>query len=376
MLKKILALLLVLLLATGCALAEANEIKITEVSTEIGGHYVRYPQLEGMQNAEWQSRINDQIVLLSGVSNHLVTLITLGQNPWNLKVDHQSQILDGRIFSTVISAKGKIGIQRDAHAYTALAYDLQSGERITLEDLFNDVPSAVEYMEAQVQATLSDELNGYLEYSQLAPLPQDSFTLDEKGITFWYPAEQFSLLSGYAGAVQFWYDELDDFWKEPVAEKLTAKEQKRRIEQSISSGMLPKIPAEMGQPMNELTETYRLLRTPDEFPGGRYYVMEDPAFRSILIISDALETDLNRSVVEGIQLKRGALHGLKIGQTLQQEWRSVLGAPVETVAVTEGMAYDYRLQQGNYDVYHYGAYELRLHADLSGVLCAIQLCNK
>ena len=42
---------------------------------------------------------------------------------------------------------------------------------------------------------------------------------------------------------------------------------------------------------------------------------------------------------------------------------------------TENMAYDYNLPQGQSDLYHYGAYELRLHADTDGVLRAIQLCK-
>ena len=105
-------------------------------------------------------------------------------------------------------------------------------------------------------------------------------------------------------------------------------------------------------------------------------MLEDPAFRSILMISDALESDLSRSVAEGIQLRRGGLHGLLIGRTSQATWREVLGSPVTTISVTENMAYDYRLQTGSYDVYHFGAHELRLYADDAGVLCAIQICNQ
>ena len=169
-----------------------------------------------------------------------------------------------------------------------------SGERLALQDLFADVEAAAAYMEAEAEKSLSEELNGYLEYSEITPLPRDSFTLDENGVTFWYPAEQFSLLSGYAGAVQFWYEELDAFLTESPVESLTAAEQKEQVEESVSQGALPKVPAKMGQPVNELTEAYRLLRTPDEFPGGRYIVLEDPAFRSVLIIPDALESDLSR----------------------------------------------------------------------------------
>jgi len=371
--KGLLAVLVLSMLVSG-ALAET--VTVAEISTEIGENHVRYPQLEGMANSALQSRINDDIVLTSNASGHLITLVTLGQNPWQLKVDHQSSVLENRFFSTVISAKGKIGNQRDTHVYTALTYDLETGERISLSDLFTDVDAAVAYMEEKARQSLEDTLNGYLEYSDITPLPQESFTLDERGITFWYPYEQFSLLSGYAGAVQFWYEELEAFWKEPRTEALTAAEMKKAIEKSVSAGIIPRVNAEMGQSMKELTQTWRLLRTPDEFPGGRYYVLEDPSFRDILIISDALESDPARSVVEGIQLRRGSLHGLAIGKTNRQIWHEALGQPVESMIMTENMAYDYQLSQGSYDVYHFGSYELRLYADEADVLCAIQLCNK
>ena len=131
----------------------------------------------------------------------------------------------------------------------------------------------------------------------------------------------------------------------------------------------------MGQNMQEIADAYRLLRTPDEFPGGRYFLMEHPAFRSVLVISDSLQAEYAASVVEGIQLRRGGLHGLLIGKTLQQEWRELLGEPESSLDMTESMAYDYGLCEGSYDVYHYGANELRLYADTDGALYAIQLCK-
>jgi len=195
MLKKWVAGFLICLMLGSFACAEKG-ITITEVETVIGDNAVRYPQLEGLADEEIQKNINDEIVLKSGVSGHLITLVTLGQNPWKLQVDHQSVLLNDGIFSTVISARGKIGTQRDAHAYTALCYDLKTGRQLVMSDLFLDADAAIERMETIVLESLSDELNGYLEYSDLTPLPQDSFTLDENGVTFWYPADQFRLLSG------------------------------------------------------------------------------------------------------------------------------------------------------------------------------------
>jgi len=373
MLKKWLICVLVLLIAV-FAQAVAEEIIIREIATEAGENYVRYPQLSGMQDEIVQQKINDDIVVFSGVTNHMISLVTLvGQQ--TLNVDYEAY-LDDQIFSVVISAKGKLPKIRDGHAYTAMTYDLSTGERLTLDALFADVDAAIAIMEEKVVDTLSEELNGYLEYSDITPLPTDSFTLNEDGITFWYPAEQFSLLSGYSGACQFWYEELEGLWLEDPTPEMTAEEQKAAIEHSVSAGEVPRIPVRMGDNMQEIADAYRLLRTPDEFPGGRYYMMEDPVFRGVMVLSDALESDPARSVVEGVQLRRGGCHGLLIGQTAKEAWHAALGKPLEAVQVTENMAYDYGLMEGSCDVYHFGSHELRLYADMDGVLCAIQLCNQ
>ena len=127
--------------------------------------------------------------------------------------------------------------------------------------------------------------------------------------------------------------------------------------------------------MQEIADAYRLLRTPDEFPGGRYFIMEHPVFRSIMLISDSITSSYEQSVLEGIQLRRGGLYGLMIGSTNRQEWLSLLGTPASTITMTESMAYDYGLCEGTYYIYHYGGNELRLYADRDGILCAIQLCH-
>lgn len=373
MLKKLGIWMMVLMMIFPLTAACADEPSVDEIRTQIGEHYVSYPQLKGLPDASVQQKINDDIVLSSGVANHLVTLATLGNSPWKLAVDFQVCMLSDQVFSVVISARGKLPGRRDGHSWTALSYDLATGDRLTLDQLLKEPDEAVARMEAIAEASLSQEWSGYMEYADILPLPVDAFTLDEKGITFWYPYEQFSLLSGTSGACQFWYEELDGLW---IAEQETMTDEQiiAAIEQTVAEGKLPKVPAVMGQPMQEVTEQYRLLRTPDVFPGGRYYVMEDPAFREVLVISDALDED-GSSVVEGIQLKRGGLFNLLVGKTEQQRWRDLLGMPEENITVTAGMAYDYHLPEGQYDVYHFGENELRLYADLSGVLSAVQICR-
>ena len=376
MLRKTLLMLLAMMLFLFPAQAEETalqEITIQEVAAQLGENSVRYPQLNGMADEALQQKINDDIVLSSGVSNHMITLLTLtGQQ--TLTVDYDAWLND-EIFSVVISAKGKLPQKRDGHSYTALTYDLATGERVTLDALFADVDAAVACMEGIALTTLSEELNGYLEYSDITPLPVESFTLNEDGITFWYPAEQFSLASGYSGACQFWYAELADYWLEQPAEEADDAERKAMIEKLAAEGRLHHVPVKLGDNMQEIADEYRLLRAPDEFPGGRYFIMEDPAFRSILLISDSIQWDYADSVLEGIQLRRGELGGLVIGQTARDGWQQLLGEPASVIVMTENMAYDYGLYEGVCDVYRFGENELRLYADAENTLRTIQLCK-
>lgn len=359
--------------------------EVDEVRTQIGENYVAYPQLKGMADEEIQTKINDDIVLSSGVANHLVTLATLGDSPWGLKVDYEVTMLTEDVFSAVMNAQGKMPDGREGQAYAALTYDLATGERLSMDKLFKDVDAAVAWMEAEAEESLGEELSGYMEYSNITPLPRDAFTLDADGVTFWYPSDQLRLMSGYSGACQFFYGELSDFLLTaedalPAAAglleaELTAQEAREAIGESAAAGELPHIPVRLGDRMTDVVERYRLLRTPDEFPGGRYYVLEAPAFREILVISDAIQSGYGASVVEGIQMRRGGLFGLMIGRAVRADWRAVLGEPERTMTFTDSMAYDYGLPAGESDVYHFGAYELRLHADGEGTLRAIQLCK-
>lgn len=378
--RKLLIGLLALGLMLPCAHAQTPPT-VQQTRTQIGENYVAYPQLTGMADETLQARINDDIVLTSGVTNHLVTLATLGNSPWGLQVDATVTLQNEAIFSACLSAKGKMPNGREGQAYTALTYDLQTGRHITLSDLFADVNAAVQWMEADAEESLTEELSGYMEYSAVTPLPQSNFTLDADGITFWYPSDQLFLLSGYAGACRFTYAELLPFLKTDglpglaglIPKQLTAAQAKEAIVENAEAGKLPHVPVALGDNMTELVDAYRLVRTPDAFPGGRYFVMEHPAFREVLLISDAVQSGWEGSVLEGIQLRRGELFGLVIGSSTRNAWQQLLGTPAETLAFTPNMAYDYGLPVGESDIYHFGRYELRLHADEEGTLRAIQL---
>lgn len=375
MMKKLLSCLAAVVTLFVLIEVQAEEAVVIPTVTQMGENRMSYPQLDGLADPVVEEKINSDIVLSANVSGMVMTLVTLDPETKLLSMDYEVCLLNDKVFSVIISAKGRQPGKRDGHTWTALSYDLSTGERLTLDRLFEDTDAAVAQMEAIAEASLSEELNGYMEFSDILPLPQENFTLDQTGITFWYPQEQFSFFSGFSGACQFWYEELDGLWMESITLERTDEQIRSEIAAAVSNGTIPGVPVQMGERILNVCERYRLLRAPDEFPGGRYFLMEDPRFRDVCVLSDALYADYEQSVVEGVQLRRGGLCGLLIGQTAQAQWRSVLGQPEKTVAFTENMAYDYNLPAGSYDIYRYGENELRLHADENGVLCAVQLCK-
>ena len=358
--------------------------QITEVSTAIGDNSVRYPQLAGMADAQVQQTINDAIVEKAKIAQRLVTLGVLQGGGSGLTVDYDAYV-GGGIFSAVINAVGVMENGRSGQSYTGLCFDLATGEPVSLSALFTDVDGAVAQMEATLEDTYLDELSSYLAYAELTPLPTDNFSLDADGITFYYPADQFSLLSGYCGAAQFNYDEISDFLRTdegslPVAmgilpQTLTDAEMKAKIEQAAKDGTLPHVRATLDEPMTDLIEKYRLLRQPDQYPGGKYYQLEAPMFRQILVLSDALTSGYENSVVEGIMSFRTNLYGIQTGVTPRDRWLAVLGNPQSTVVFDEELAYDYGLSVGTADYYTIGSRQLLLYADESDTLYAIRLSN-
>ncbi|MCE5342780.1 MAG: RsiV family protein [Eubacteriales bacterium] len=357
-------------------------ITVTEVTTSMGENTVSYPQLEGMPDVQMQQVINDAIVEKAKIAQRIVTLSTLQSGGTGLTVGYEAY-LGSTIFSTVISAQGILENGRAGQSYTALAFDLATGRALTLSDLFIDVEAAVAYMETVLTDTYLDELSSYLENAELTPLPQDSFMLDADGITFYYPAKQFSLLSGYCGAAQFNYDELSDYLLTD-ADALPARlgvlpvtlsdaEIRTKIEQTVTAGELPHVKAKLGDSMTGLVQQYRLLRQPDQYPGGRYFQMEAPAFRQVLVLTDALTSGWENSVVNGLMSFREDLYGIRTGVTQRDRWLQVLGDPESTVAFGEDLAYDYGLPIGTADYYTIGNRQLLLYADENDVLYAVRL---
>ena len=355
---------------------------VESITMERDGNRLAYPQLTGWQDEAVQQRINDDIVLSAGITSHMITFATLTPDSlWGLQVTYEAYVTD-RVASFVISAEGKMPNGRQGQTNTALSYDLTTGERLKPQQLFTDPADAQMWLEEEALRTLGEEISDYEDSSALLPLPMESFSLDAYGITFWYAPEQFRTIGGRAGACRFEYSEMQHLLLSQddslpvltgmVKPSITPEEQSAAVRATMEAGKLEQLPVTLGDSMTEIVEAYGLTRTPDEFPGGRYFVMEHPMFRSIFLISDAMEAGYEHSVLQGIQLRRGDFCGLLVGQATAEEIQSLLGDAHETIQITDNMAYDYGLHPGDCYLYHHNDRTLRFYFDDDSVLTAVQ----
>ena len=362
---------------------EVEVLRIIDNQTTIGKNSINYPQLTGLHSLEIESQINSQIILNANISTHMVNLATIPEgSPIGLNVTHTSSIL-GDAFFTVITVDGKQLNNRNGNSNIALGFDLTTGKRIELSDLFIDVPSSVEALSSIIENDIIPEISSYASKATLLPLPTTSFSLDQYGITFYYPPESFTLLNGKSGSCHFFFEEILPLLRtdqESILSRMdildaspSLSDSKASVSTAVTAGHFPCLPLSLRTPMIDVFSIYTTSGSPDHFPMGAYYSFEDSLLREVYLISDTLQSEDGESILKGIQLRRGGLGFLKIGSTTLDDWRKVLGSPYDTITLNESLSYDYRLPQGKTDIYLFGENELRLHSDDSEILFAIQI---
>ncbi len=364
--KKLLALLLSILMLLAVSSAEtADGPQVQDTGLDLLGSSVHYPQITGMADETVQTAVNQAIMEAGHITDRLNRMAMLVSSPVKLNVTYTCALL-GDVFSCAFLADGAVETARATQAWSALTIDLRTGESIPFDALFTDADAARADIEAYLEEQVVPELSAHLGAGALLPIPE-TFSVDEYGLTLHYPIEQYETLAGRAGTVRLWWHELRDHLAVALPEGETD------LEALLEGGSIPGIPAalgEMGWPVQTLIDNYGLLSDPDVYEGGQMIALEDDRFRQVWLLVSALtdEDDLENTPVLGIRADRGALGFLLIGETAQNEWRSVLGEPDATLTVTAERADSWRILPGVSDYYDLGDYRLRLHADETGVL--------
>ena len=377
---RILSLCLLLMLTFTFSFAEAPAPTINDMGLELMGSAVHYPQLTGLDPVV-QTAVNAAIMEKGHINDRLSRMAALLNAPVKLNVSYTCT-LQGDVFSCAILADGAVETSRATQVWSAVNFDLSTGQEITFADLFTDVNKATSFIETYLNEQVVPELSAHLPAGTLTPIPE-TFTISPTGLTLYYAIDDFRTLSDKAGTVTILWCELREHLMLDFGTVLgdfgvdshiaLGEDGALYIPEAVQAGAFDGIPATLGQPMQELIDRHKLLTDPDIYEGGRMIALEDGAFRNVWLLTDALTEEFDQSVVQGIRADRLNFYGLCTGDTTIDWWREVLGEPDNTLTVDETRAEIWRIVPGTSDYYTFGDYRLRLHADESGVLRSVFL---
>ena len=381
--RQLCCLMAVIVITAGCCLAEPDirvEDRGLNLSDEISIHY---PAVTGLEDTALEEKINDRIQLDNRVREYLARaaqLISGGR----LRTEWSGGITGENLFVCIISAEGALETIRPTHALTGSNIDRRDGHGIAFGELFTDETAAREMIENYLEYEVAPELSAHLQNSEVTPMP-GTFVIEPAGLLLLYPVEKLCTLSDKAGDIRIGWHHLRDILKLDdgsilsrlgVEEMITlSPESAEKLKKAAAGGSLPGIPATLGYPMQEMTDRYHLLTDPDGYEGGRMFALEGGAFRKAYLLTDDLSRDWENSTVQGIRLDEGCVYGLCVGETLREEWLSVLGEPDNEAEISEEKAESYRIVPGVCDYYSCGKYRLKLYSNEDGVLISVVLAE-
>lgn len=346
--------------------------------------FVEVPALSGLSDLSIQDSINGAILRLGGFEGYSAILRSLSdENATGIQVrSHSDMLIHGGqqlVVSLAVEASGRIGTGRPGHQVTPMVFNLVNGQQVTAQDIFIDAANAAQVVDSMVEESLAPDLSSYLDAGALFPVPLNNFTLDAAGVTFYYPAQQLTMLSGKSGAVNFHYDEIASLlnlqegsllWALGIKEQMGIHaDTKDEVAEYAGSGHLPGLPVRLGDSLNDILTEHPLLMDSEAFPDGEKYYMEDARFRHTALIAG----EGQEARIIGILSYRMNLAGILTGQTNRDQVLQALGEPASSLQLDAQAADSYGLSEGNLDTFHFGDHDLALSYDGEQVLQAIWL---
>jgi len=371
-----------LLLALALALplpALAGDVLKT-VRRESGASAVEYLQLEGLDNAYVQDTVNEAVV--HAASAHLDTFAVLeAGSEGSLRLFSRADIWPSPerhdLLSVLLTAEGRMPTGRPGFEYIPLMFDLADGQAVTASDIFTNPQEALAWFEEDAYQRLSEDLSVYLDLEAISPFPLERLLVSRTGISFYYPPDTLTWLSGRSASFHYLFHEIQGLMNLSegsflaglgIAGLLAPNEQTgRQVEEAAQQGRLPGLDASLGEALAEVIDRLKLLHDPEGFPEGEQYRMEDDSFRGSLLVSGDGQT------VSGILSRRMNLFGLITGQADRAAVESALGQPFASLPLTESAAALYGLSEGSMSAYLYGDRELRIYFNQNGLMDAVWL---
>ena len=284
---------------------------------------------------------------------------------------------DGNMASMALVWQGEQASGREGCTSSGLVLNLETGEEITLDQLFDDYDGALTEMERIIADDVLDSMSDYMEYGELLPMPVDNFSVNETGITVYWPEDRYRYFDGTSGSVTFYWHELADYIGDdsPVAALAHPDVPYSRsgIETLCFSGTPnPLMTLELGELLGNAAKEYPLA-DPDYTTDALVYPLERVRGYALEIPKYA-ETDEDETPVSAIRASRISFAGLlTTGRTTEMEAIALLGEPDQETAFDEDRAFDAMLDPGKSLYYGMEGNVLQLHFDEDGVLACVIL---
>ncbi len=378
--------------ATPGMASEALPTEKAEVQAEVrievetaGNSSVSYPVVLGLEDETVQGRIDAAIETGLSLANARLLLERVrtagGEPEGQATLTMETTVYrSGNVLSVSTSRTGEQADGSIGHSVTALVFDLTTGEPVAMDALFADPEAAYAQMEAILQEELGESMNAYTDNASVLPMPRDNYALDAQGLTVYYPASQYTTVSGQVGAFHFYYYELEPLLSE-LGKALTAREEgvqdaATAIREAIAQGAFPNWieGVKLGEPIGTYLDAYTLAADPDYTLESRVYLFSEPQLRGL-----SLETWLyaecaeEEAPVTAIRASRIDLFGLRPGVTTLAECEQLLGTPDGRTLRDADDAYNMMLEEGESLFYLSGGYSLEVHADAQGVVSCLIL---
>ncbi|MBR5559956.1 MAG: hypothetical protein IKU73_00915 [Clostridia bacterium] len=371
MMKRMLAALVLALAIPACAL---GEITMTELAdSESGSRLVVFAAAAEAEPNPALTAINMQIGVRFAQEKAKTAMGRAGASLVQAGTLYQ----DGKIASMGLLWKGEQADGRDGCSAAGLTVSLETGMEIYLDELFTDYDSAIAAMEAIVEADVLDGMSDYMEYAELLPLPQDSYSIDERGLTVYWPEDRYRYFDGTSGSVTFYWHELADcIGEESPVYALAHPDAPYHISavetQCMSGEMTDAVNLELGELLGNIA-VWHPLADPDYTTDSLLYPLERERGFAVEIPKYA-ETDEEETPVSAIRASRISFAGLlTTGKTTDIDVLKLLGEPVMETVYDKDAAFDAMLEPGRSLYYEISGRVLQLHMDEEGVLSCVIL---
>jgi len=376
-----------MLMFTGAqALATLSDVRVVMQERAEGSSNILIPILTGHPDAVIQQEINGWIMERLRVEE--LSRILERAKEWAdesgaalIRMEGEAFIV-GSLLSLVVSVSGELPDGTVGQMYETFNCDLLTGQEVGLADLFALPEQAMAHMEALIQNTLEHEgYNAYLDRVDVSPLPRSSFSVNERGLTVYYPRDQYHRIDGKSGVFLFPYYQIAVYlMQSPITEALLAQQPApadpaQQIRQDMSNGELPGIPAKLGTPMAEYMRRYGLMDAPDYTLDGPLYHFDGPRMQGVRLSAAMYppDPDDDSEAVINIRATLIDLYGLRPGISTLDDVANLLGPPNEVTVLDARLASDMLLPQGESYWYDGAGVRLQLHGDEGGVLAAVIL---